>query len=199
MATTSLIPAPPGSSNTTSAVKAGCNWNEHLYYWSLDQAGLTRPLQYGWDPVAPPNNYGSGQLRGGSNLQLEVTQNTSLWQSRGAFSAPGSTSKPPATSSFGVIGKLLTTTATTPTDSSPRQPPKECSSSAKDEKETGNDCGGYSLFSNGGQTIFGKSLLNNGQVSDRHVSMDTTVNAVDCPSNEGASPRKSRFDEWPAL
>jgi hypothetical protein len=204
-AATSLVPA-PGTATVTVAAKAGYNWNEHIYYWSLDQAGLTRPLQYGWDPVAPPHNYSSGPL--GRNLQLQVAPTTLLWGSRGAFSAPGSTSTPPTPpsatrSSFGAIGKLSTTTTPPPTDlSSSRQPPKELCSSSKaesDGKKTGNNCGGYSLFSNGGQTIFGESLLN-GQVSGRPtVSTETCVSADDCSSNEGASPRKRRFDEWPAL
>ena len=202
---TSLVPA-PGTAAVAVAAKAGYNWNEHIYYWSLDQAGLTRPLQYGWDPVAPPHNYSSGPV--GSNLQLQVAPTTVLWGSRGAFSAPGSTSTPPTPpsatrSSFGVIGKLSTTTTPPPTDlSSSRQPPKELCSSSKaesDGEKTGNNCGGYSLFSNGGQTIFGESLLN-GQVSGRPtVSTETCMSADDCSSNEGASPRKRRFDEWPAL
>ena len=180
-----------GTATTVDRV-AGSNWNEQLYYWSLDQAGLTRPIQYGWDPVAPPHNYGSAPL--GGNLQLQMQTQTSLWGSRGAFSAPGpnTASAPPVCSSFGAIGNVSTAP---PTNSSPRQQQQVESTCVSDG---GNDCRGYSLFSGNGQTIFGGSLLN-GHVADGGGSGSVSMeNGGNC-SNEGGSPRKGRFDEWPAL
>ena len=178
----------------------GSNWNAQLYYWSLHQAGLTRPIQYGWDPVAPPHNYGSRPL--GRNLQLQQLQpGSSLWGQRGVFPAPAtsvssSSPAPPICSSFGAIGNL--STAPVPADSSSRQQQqRQLSQESAEREKIDSDGRGYSLFSGNGQTIFGGSLLN-GQVSSGSGQPVSMTNGGNC-TNEGGSPMKMRFDEWPAF
>ena len=59
------------ATNSKATVAKGCLWNEQMYYWSLDQAGLTQPLQYGWDPCHP-----TGHGLFGNNLQLKTRPNS---------------------------------------------------------------------------------------------------------------------------
>lgn len=178
--------APSAISKTT--VAKGCNWNEQLYYWSLHQAGLTKPLQYGWDPVIHPSNYSSTwHTTLGSNLQLQVQPGTSQWNSRGPFSAPGgqatTTPSPPSPSNFGAIGNetVCEDAQSNPTTSKP-QP-------FNSNEDTNMSSGGYSLFSTTRQTLFGKSLLN---------GQDGGGVATETKGAEG-SKMVEGFDEWPVL
>ena len=152
----------PATVSMTTMAK-GCNWNELSYYLSLERAGLTRPLQFGWDPVTSPT-CGSQNVPLCSGLQLNHSQ---PW-GPGPFSAPTKSvtspvsTPPPPPSVFGAIGKALTCGTTQlagPTD------PKELSKSdssmfAASSTDSGaSDTGGYSLFDGTGQSLFGSSLL----------------------------------------
>ena len=203
---TSLTPAA-----TTMATVAKA-WNEQMYYWSLDRAGLTQPLQYGWDPVALPNHSNTFQYVP-LNIQPPLIMNAppALWGSTaasGAFLAPvGQTTDinqhpvPPTSSSstsFGAIGNAPPTSVAMTTNKQP--------SLQENVSETRAN-GGYSLFSSAQQTLFGKSLLPNGQENDT-VAMDTLTCENDdddvIDNNEGVSSPPQRnddggFDKWPAF
>ena len=201
--------SPTTITKTTTA--KGCNWNELSYYYSLERAGLTRPLQFGWDPVTSPSN-GSQHAPLCSGLQLD---NSQPW-GPGPFSAPVKSvvspvsTPPPPPSVFGVIGKALTcgTTqaaghATSPKGLSDNDSSMSGLSSILNNGRGTSNSGGYSLFDGTGQSLFGNSLL----CGQFEVQQGDTEKESDplTSSNEGATPqhkdeaKKEKFDDWPAL
>ena len=204
---TSVTPATV--SKTTTA--KGCNWNELSYYLSLERAGLTRPLQFGSDPVTSPN-HGSQNVPLCTGLQL---YNSQPW-GPGPFSAPAKTvtspvsTPPPPPSVFGAIGKALTcgtNQLAEPIDS--KELSKSDSSvfavaSTNDSDSGASNAGGYSLFDGTGQSLFGSSFLS-GQLEVQQSVTEKIVGKPLTSSNEGVAPqskdeaKNEKFDEWPAL
>ena len=172
---------------TKTAVTTGYVWNEQLYYWSLAQAGLTEPVQYGWDPVTSPTY--ESQPPVGNSLRLNVQPNSFLWDS-GPFSAPGTGTKSPVTTSpssvFGAIGNSPAVGGRQP-DPGPRTLSRVHSPPSNDS-----DDGRYSLFNGSRHSLFCDTLLQQGG-GDSLSSSDA-----------GASPQHNdeagkKFDEWPIL
>ena len=108
----------------------------------------------------------------------------SHWNSRGPFSAPGSQvttpPSPPSPSNFGAIGNepMSEHAQSSPTTTKPQ--------SNKEDEIKGS--GGYTLFSDTRQNLFGKSLL-----SGQGVATETKGD------KDVSSKLVEGFDEWPAL
>ena len=183
----SVTMATPVTPATVTSDTRQCSWNEQLYYWSLDQAGLTQPLQYGWDPVIS-SNYAPSPT--GNNLHLQVPHNLASWGS-GPSSAPEKCPPPSVT-----LSPL-------PSSAPPTCPRPECRVAAE-SKSLGNEhghslstqaekSGEYSLFNSSGKSLF-DGYFEGGSYSGSSLTW----------FNEGASPShhkdgEEKFDEWPAL
>lgn len=187
-------PLAPSSSVTTAtsvtlATKANvsreCSWNEQLYYWSLEQAGLTQPLQYGWDPVISTNY----TPLTGNDLHLQVGPHMTSWGS-GPSSAPEKcptpqTTLPPLPNSAPPCSDCGVTVGSKSHDNEQRSSPGP----------QADESGVYSLFNSSGKSLFG-NYFESGPYADSGISLKWF--------NEGAPPpqhkdNEEKFDEWPAL